>query len=194
MATKKCPNGHQYDSSIYGDNCPFCPSGEYVNTSHAGGTMINDGKTAVINGGDNPTKPTVPVSPANEGGGRTVIRSAAGTTIGPSDGGRRLVGLLVSYSQNPLGEVYKVYEGKTLVGRDATCDIPFTNDSNMSSKHLLIQYVEAKGAFKAQDQGSSNGTYVNGQIYVMGDFIDLQNGDVIVMGATKMVFLTIPAI
>ena len=27
MATKKCPNGHQYDSSIYGDNCPFCPSG-----------------------------------------------------------------------------------------------------------------------------------------------------------------------
>lgn len=24
MATKKCPNGHQYDTSIYGDNCPFC--------------------------------------------------------------------------------------------------------------------------------------------------------------------------
>lgn len=26
MATKKCINGHLYDPTIYGDNCPFCPS------------------------------------------------------------------------------------------------------------------------------------------------------------------------
>lgn len=191
MATKKCPNGHQYDSSIYGDNCPFCPSGTTTSTAHGGTQVINE-RPSVL---DNPTKPTTPLNPGGEDeGGRTVIRSVNGTTVGPDNGGRKLVALLVSYSQNPLGEIYKIHEGKTLIGRDATCDIPFTGDKNMSSKHLLIQYVEAKGSFKAQDQGSSNGTYVNGQIYVMGDFIDLQNGDVIIMGATKMVFLTIPAI
>ncbi len=26
MATKTCPIGHQYDSDIFGDDCPFCPS------------------------------------------------------------------------------------------------------------------------------------------------------------------------
>lgn len=38
MATKKCPNGHQYDSSIYGDNCPFCPGEGHtrVNNTSAG--------------------------------------------------------------------------------------------------------------------------------------------------------------
>ncbi len=47
MATKKCPNGHQYDSGIYGDNCPFCPE-----SSH---TRVNAGATAstqVAGGGD----------------------------------------------------------------------------------------------------------------------------------------------
>ena len=24
MATNKCPNGHQYNSNIFGDKCPFC--------------------------------------------------------------------------------------------------------------------------------------------------------------------------
>ena len=102
--------------------------------------------------------------------------------------------MLVSYSANPLGEVYKVYEGRTTIGRDRTCDIPFPNDKHMSSKHLLIQYVEAKGCFRAQeyDKGSANGSYVNGQVYVLGDVIDLKNNDVIVIGSTKFVFLAIP--
>lgn len=27
MPKKVCPNGHIYDSSIYGDECPLCPKG-----------------------------------------------------------------------------------------------------------------------------------------------------------------------
>ena len=64
----------------------------------------------------------------------------------------------------------------------------------MSSQHFLIQYVEAKGAFRAQEyaQGSANGSYVNGQVYVLGDVIDLKTNDIIVLGGTKFVFLAIP--
>ena len=194
MATKKCANGHLYDPAIYGDKCPFCPS-------PTGSTKVNtdfqEGLGTKVLGGDEP-KPTetISINGNDAAGGATVIRHVGGTATGETgvSENRRLVGLLVSYSANPTGEVYKVYEGRTTIGRDRTCDIPFPNDSHMSAKHLLIQYVEAKGAFRAQeyDQGSANGSYVNGQVYVLGDVIDLKNNDVIVIGGTKFIFLAIP--
>lgn len=194
MATKKCANGHLYDPAIYGDKCPFCPS-------PTGSTKVNtdfqEGFGTKVLGGDEP-KPTetIGINGNDAAGGATVIRHVGGTATGETgvSENRRLVGLLVSYSANPTGEVYKVYEGRTTIGRDRTCDIPFPNDSHMSAKHLLIQYVEAKGAFRAQeyDKGSANGSYVNGQVYVLGDVIDLKNNDVIVIGATKFIFLAIP--
>lgn len=196
MATKKCANGHLYDPAIYGDKCPFCPSS-------TGSTKVNsdfqEGLGTKVLGGDEP-KPTetigININGNDAAGGATVIRHVGGTATGETgvSENRRLVGLLVSYSANPAGEVYKVYEGRTTIGRDRTCDIPFPNDSHMSAKHLLIQYVEAKGAFRAQeyDKGSANGSYVNGQVYVLGDVIDLKNNDVIVIGSTKLIFLAIP--
>lgn len=194
MATKKCANGHLYDPAIYGDKCPFCPS-------PTGSTKVNtdfqEGLGTKVLGGDEP-KPTetIGINGNDAAGGATVIRHVGGTATGETgvSENRRLVGLLVSYSANPTGEVYKVYEGRTTIGRDHTCDIPFPNDSHMSAKHLLIQYVEAKGAFRAQeyDKGSANGSYVNGQVYVLGDVIDLKNNDVIVIGGTKFIFLAIP--
>lgn len=194
MATKKCANGHLYDPAIYGDKCPFCPS-------PTGSTKVNtdfqEGLGTKVLGGDErkPTE-TIDINGNDAAGGATVIRHVGGTATGETgvSENRRLVGLLVSYSANPTGEVYKVYEGRTTIGRDRTCDIPFPNDSHMSAKHLLIQYVEAKGAFRAQeyDKGSANGSYVNGQVYVLGDVIDLKNNDVIVIGGTKFIFLTIP--
>lgn len=194
MATKKCVNGHLYDPAIYGDKCPFCPSS-------TGSTKVNtefqEGLGTKVLGGDEP-KPTetIGLSGSESAGGATIIRHVGGTATGETgvSENRRLVGLLVSYSAIPTGEVYKVYEGRTTIGRDRTCDIPFPNDSHMSAKHLLIQYVEAKGAFRAQeyDKGSANGSYVNGQVYVLGDVIDLKNNDVIVVGGTKFIFLAIP--
>lgn len=192
MATKKCVNGHLYDPAIYGDKCPFCPS-------TSGSTKINsnlsEGQGTKVLGSDEP-KPTatIGISGNDVPGGATVIRHVGGNATGETGVGdnKRLVGLLVSYSANPTGEVYKVYEGLTTIGRDRTCDIPFPNDPHMSSKHLLIQYVEAKGVFKAKDLGSSNGTNVNGNIYVMDETIDLKSNDKIILGSTLFIFLTIP--
>ncbi|MBO7226697.1 MAG: FHA domain-containing protein [Bacteroidales bacterium] len=49
-----------------------------------------------------------------------------------------------------------------------------------------------KGVFKAKDQGSSNGTFVNGQVYAMDESIELKTNDVLILGKTKFVFLAIP--
>lgn len=190
MATKKCPNGHQYDSSIYGDNCPFCPSGHtHVNTNAESRTQ-----ETVANGFDGTFNGTGATSPMNDNfsSGNTVIGGLYGRENSIPGGGRRVVGVLVSYSANPAGEVYKVYEGRNIIGRGRECDIPFPSDGNMSSKHLLIQYIEAKGVFRAADQETINGTYINGQVCVIGDVVEIKTNDVIVLGSTKFIFLAIP--
>lgn len=190
MATKKCPNGHQYDSSIYGDNCPFCPSADKTKVNQENKTE----KTKVVNdsypGG---TSETVKINETEKpmGGGATVIRhnNPSGAT-GLAGGNRRVVGVLVSYTHNPLGEVYKIYEGKNIIGRAPTCDIPITIDPNVSSQHLMLLFREAEGVFWAIDQNSSNGTYINGSF--ASEKVKLNTNDIIVIGATKMVFLIIP--
>lgn len=53
---RTCPNGHEYDASIYGDKCPFCPPSG-VHGAPAGATQAvggmppyNGGATQVIGG------------------------------------------------------------------------------------------------------------------------------------------------
>lgn len=194
MKIKKCPNGHQYDYTVYHDKCPFCPTSTRVNSP-----IINDpfvsGKTQGINH-DVSTEviQTVHIGDINGGIGGRNPSISGGTIIRVPEGeqlGRRLVALLVSYSANPNGEFYGVYEGITKIGRDDG-DITFPNDGYMSSNHLLIQYVDKQGIFKAQDTGSSNGSYVNGVVFTMGDTIELKPYDVIVLGNTKFLFIPIP--
>lgn len=201
MATKKCPNGHQYDSNIYGDNCPFCPENTHT---HVSGSNINE-KTKVDGsdtfGGNNEaptysdnaaTKPfEEPANSSNNGGGHTVIRPIGGTSFGTGmQNERKVVGLLVSYSNKPTGEVYKVYVGRNIVGRSPESTICVSEDNQISSTHLLILYREVENIFRVQDQNSSNGTYINGQF--VPDSATIKTGDVIVLGATKFVFLAIP--
>lgn len=199
MATKKCPNGHQYDSSIYGDNCPFCPQSGHTQVNMPGigaptaKTEINNNFNG--NGTPGATAPTAPYYPGmpdvpGGGGGHTVIRTVGQPGSPNLDGGRKLVGLLVSYSHNPAGEVYKIYEGRNIVGRDHACDISFPMDDKMSGRHLLILYREAEGIMWANDENSSNGTYINGKF--TGDRTELHTNDIIVIGSTKLVFLGVP--
>ena len=190
MATQKCPNGHQYDSNIYGDNCPFCPE--------SGHTRVNDdsndfsGETRAVGEGWGSPAATMATAAFQDdfAGGHTVIRTAGGNESNP-DGGRKLVGLLVSFNDNPAGEVYKIYEGRNIIGRSNTADIPFVRDDKMSGQHLLILYVEAEGIVWAEDQKSSNGTYINGK-FARG-LVELHTNDVITAGNTKLLFLGIPA-
>lgn len=183
MAVRKCANGHQYDASIYGEQCPFCPAEKRtrLDSSDAGSTRLDD------NSSTSATEAwTDPVQQA--GGGRTVIRRKDGATN--KDGGRLLVGILVSYDVNPNGEAYGIYEGKTLIGRAPGCTLPFPTDQYMSGEHLEILFREAEGKFWAIDKNSTSGTYINGKFE--GDKKEIHTNDVIVIGKTRFIFLAIP--
>lgn len=198
-----CPNGHQYDSSIYGDKCPFCPDCNHTQVNFGAAGVGETQKTAVNNdfggGGYNvgATAPTAPYFPdmpdvPGGGGGHTVIRSVGQPGMPNPDGGRKVIGVLVSYSHNPAGDVFKVYEGRNIVGRDHACDISFPMDDKMSGRHLLLLFREAEGIVWANDENSSNGTYINGKF--AGTRTELHTNDIIVIGSTKLVFLAVPQI
>ena len=186
MATKKCPNGHIYDSNVYGDKCPFCPSGDEINLGGATRANLPGSDAGETIGG---TRSTVATSPIEEDGG-TVIRRVDG---GKEDAetGRKLVAVLVCYDMNPCGEVFPIYEGRTLVGRKSSCDIKIIKDGQVSSEHLVILYREVEGIFWAIDNNSSNGTFVNGKFE---NKVELKNSDIITVGETRLIFIPVPKI
>ena len=121
MARKTCNKGHIYDSAIYGDNCPFCPSsgtGTVINDNSGGGRTAGNygGGTATQDGGGRTqggtvgNGPTIPMGGGNHGGGGTVIRPAGGGTGTPS--GKKIIGLLVTYDTTSTGQVFSIYEGR----------------------------------------------------------------------------------
>lgn len=200
MAKRTCSNGHIYDSSIYGDNCPFCPSngggGTQLNDI-GGGTVHNDGNgdghTHLNDFGSSevdyvePTGPTIPMGEGGQMGGGTKIHHVGdGTNV---QQGRRLVGFLVSYKANPLGQAFNIYEGRNYVGSAATNDICIPKDEAVSRKHMSILYRAVDQKFKFRDEQSSNGTFVNEALEDEGE---LKDHDVIHIGTTYLIFIAIP--
>ena len=188
MATKVCKNGHHYDSSIYGDNCPFCPSDSGTRVSDSGETVINGGEEYTAPVDDKKTETYNPTAGFDDyGGGHTIIRTAGGDD---NSGDRKIIGLLVTYNTKPSGEIFPLYEGRNVVGRDPRESSIVVRDGNISAKHLLILYRAIEGVYWASDMDSSNGTYINGAF--VSERVKLHTNDVIVIGATKFVFLAIP--
>lgn len=206
MAKKTCSKGHIYDSAIYGDNCPFCPSGTGTvvnNNFGSGDTVGNYGNGTEVNqesggrtqvGGAATSGPTIPMGGGNYGGGvsgGTVIRpvGSGGGTGTPS--GKRIIGLLVTYDTTPTGQVFNIYEGRNYIGREVSSDISIQGDSQISGKHFSILYRVADGKFKFKDEQSSNGTFLN---EVLTDEGELNTFDILRIGSTKLIFIAIPHI
>lgn len=206
MPKKVCPNGHIYDSSIYGDECPLCPKGSSApmsnqqsamppfNPGMGQGTQVSTpGNASMARGMDATGKTKVhqqasaqPQSGHTQMGGGTVIRPPKGATMAQ---GRKLVGFLVTYNHNPLGKAYNLYEGKNFIGRDQACDITIPEDNQMSGRHMSILYRNIDNKFKYRDEQSSNGSFVNKELSDEGE---LQNYDIIRLGSTVFIFIAIP--
>jgi pSer/pThr/pTyr-binding forkhead associated (FHA) protein len=74
------------------------------------------------------------------------------------------------------------------MGRDADNTLPLPDDTTVSRRHARIEAVPEGTGFQIVDEGSSNGTYVNGQRIPAGNSRILVVGDEIQIGASRLRF------
>jgi hypothetical protein len=94
----------------------------------------------------------------------------------------KLVGWLVSYDIDPAGIDFKLYKGRTKIGRSKHCDI-IVDDSTISEEHVLLSYKD--GEFILQDELSANGTFLNGKQIEQRVFI--KDGDELTLGSVNFI-------
>ena len=120
--------------------------------------------------------------------GRTVFDPGPGAAPGGAPAAQaisKLVGWLVTFSNLPTGEDYRIREGRNTIGMDSNeCDVLLGNDSAVSSKHAVIMYRD--GVFQVRDNDSTNGTYVNGSDIFGKGAVVLNKGDKVRVGGTEL--------
>ena len=83
----------------------------------------------------------------------------------PADAARVLSGFLVSFEEADQGVFWPLYQGKNAIGRAGAAeglDIEIDH-ATTSSSHAVILASARPGRMKLQDQGSTNGTFVDDQ-------------------------------
>lgn len=103
--------------------------------------------------------------------------------------------LTVLPDENTREQIFPLYEGVTLVGRqsaasNATISI-VTADKSMSREHIRIEVKkEAKGGYKhyLSDNNSKNHTLYNSSFLEKGEVVVLNNNDEIIIGRTVLRF------
>lgn len=99
---------------------------------------------------------------------------------------RKIVGWLITYTLDPMGVDYRLYEGKNILGHDPRVQITI-QDPAVSSTQATIRYLNGK--FAIRDEMSSHGTYVNGESIELSP-VYLNDGDEIRVGHTTLKFRT----
>jgi hypothetical protein len=200
----KCSNGHWYKEDL--SQCPYCNEkgnspagapeaggGNDNNTVPVFSGQDNDDSDKTVNVGDRkPAKGAtskaniLPVSNKTHYEEEYEEETGSGSVVVKKEqrSNRRLVGWLVTYSIDPLGIDYKLYEGRNVAGRDADSQIT-VNDKTVSGKHATILFRAEK--YKIKDELSSHGTFVNGED-IEEETVELHDGDIIKLGDTVFKF------
>lgn len=99
---------------------------------------------------------------------------------------RRIVGWILSYTLDPMGVDYRIYEGNNSIGREPGNSITITKDTTISGKHSNILYK--KGKFYIKDEMAANGTFINDEELEIEKAYSLKDGDIIRLGNTVFIF------
>ena len=109
------------------------------------------------------------------------IQTAPAAHHGPTAGGApRLIGTQGPYA----GQIFDLAGGETTIGRDTGNTVALADDTTASRRHATVR--GENGLFTITDEGSSNGTFVNGT-RITGSH-PLQPGDEVQIGSTKFRF------
>jgi pSer/pThr/pTyr-binding forkhead associated (FHA) protein len=101
----------------------------------------------------------------------------------PHDELERGQGLLLVKRGPNAGSTFLLEHDTTTVGRNTESDV-FLDDVTVSRKHAVIERRD-DNSFFVRDEGSLNGTYVNGE---QVDETKLASGDEVQIGMFKLVF------
>jgi pSer/pThr/pTyr-binding forkhead associated (FHA) protein len=94
--------------------------------------------------------------------------------------------LLVVKRGPGAGSRFLIDKDVVVCGRHPESDV-FLDDITVSRKHMELH--RKAGSYSVHDQGSLNGTYVNGELV---EQTNLANGDEVQVGKFKLVFFTAP--
>ena len=208
---KTCPAGHYFAASL--PACPYCTD---QGTANVGGSPLGSGsgdedKTRLMSDqgtatfsppaqGNETAKVNVPPpaikSPAVDND-RTMIRPPA--TTGEDNSrfagnqeqarlSRKLTGWLVSFTIDPMGLDFRLYEGQNPVGRDISCSVRIIQDGSISSRHATILF--RNGNFYLRDEMATNPSYVNGQEIPPGATQEVKDGDRLRFGDSEFLLRT----
>ena len=98
--------------------------------------------------------------------------------------GMAAIGQLVGAEGPYAGQVFALPAANSTVGRETTSDIVLSADTTISRTHARL--VNEGGNFVVYDNGSSNGTFVNGMR--LSSPVVLAPGDIVQFGGSKFRF------
>ncbi|MCW3097238.1 MAG: hypothetical protein JWL77_2856 [Chthonomonadaceae bacterium] len=98
--------------------------------------------------------------------------------------GMAAIGQLVGAEGPYAGQVFALVSANSTVGRETTSDVVLSADTTISRTHARL--VNEGGTFVVYDNGSSNGTFVNGMRLTSP--VALAPGDIVQFGGSKFRF------
>ncbi len=175
--------------------CPFCGAPKDVTgkclCSLGSGSP---GDTVSVGGGLNPNPgfgaPDMGGYAGNPNPGFGAPPDAGGFVGNPMPGfggsavGLAALGQLIGAEGPYAGQVFPLPLPNSTVGREVTCDIVLSADTTISRSHARL--ANEGGTYVVYDNGSSNGTFVNGMRLTTP--VALAPGDIVQFGGSKFRF------
>ncbi len=109
----------------------------------------------------------------------------------PVVGPRRLAGWIVALGGEQDGEDFRLRTGRNVLGKGEKCDVVL-KDSQVSERHVVLEYRVSDDRWTIQDLESKHGTSLNGK-RIEGDGRPMKDGDRLRVGKTELYFRSLPS-
>ncbi len=149
----------------------LAPAARSPDAAHLGGTATAEHALALEGALDDGAQFATTAMPQRESGSAP-LRVEGGSP-------ECLIGFLVSFDANPLGDAWRITQRHAIVGRlGAGVEIPIQlPHPTVSSRHATLVAASSPARVQLTDNSSTNGTYLNDVLLQAGVRVDLRDGD-----------------
>jgi hypothetical protein len=175
----------QRRATVFEDLNAATPGGGVTNAGQAGPAQQAEKAPA---GGNPPQRRVTVFDPSGMSGPGAKGAAAEQAKALPTAAGRKIVGVLVTYSWSDQGQIFPICEGRNRIGSDPSqCDIAIPQDDTLSAVNSHIVF---RKSFTIGDDVSMGGTDVDGEPVEIA-FVPLRNYARIRTGSTHWTFIAV---